>query len=325
MNWQPDLYTVCLTGLGASALGLAGLVARPRSAKVRRRPVGVLTALAVLAGGGAAALARLPEVVWLPPLALAAAWLLLVGLRQPAVTSAARIAWATARNRFAHCALLLVAGPALFAWQAYRMNEGADVSDLPAAFPGAPKSDDVVLEPLADRFAVTDAGHVVRLYSLASAEGGDNREEEARRQWYQELAHQMIRTGDAYPTCNCHGWVFAGGQHWIHGRDVDLILHDNGYRAVTAPQAGDVAVFRSAQGHVEHTGVVRGTDAEGKVLIESKLGRYGRFIHTAEQHPYPDTVITYYHSRRGGNLLRGLSGGDGEVSALAVRATSTAN
>jgi hypothetical protein len=71
-----------------------------------------------------------------------------------------------------------------------------------------------------------------------------------------------------------------------------------------------VAVFRNANGEVAHSGIVRGTNAEGKVLIESKWGRLGRFVHTDDQHCYTDTVVTYYHTRRGGHLLRGLSGGD---------------
>ena len=70
------------------------------------------------------------------------------------------------------------------------------------------------------------------------------------------------------------------------------------------------------------------TDAEGKILIESKWGRLGRFIHTNEQHCYLSTTPTYYHTRRGGHLLRGLPGGDQEgqgapCAALAVARTST--
>jgi hypothetical protein len=52
--------------------------------------------------------------------------------------------------------------------------------------------------------------------------------------------------------------------------------------------------------------VVRGIDEEGLVLIESKWGRYGRFIHTADQNPYTSYSLSWYHTSRGGHLLRGL-------------------
>src|SRR4051812_22926500 len=108
MNWQPDLYTVCLTGFGASALGLAGLLVRPsRKARWRGR-VALVLALLALVGGAAAGLVGVSEPFWLPPLTLSAAWLLLAGLRQPAAAAAARLLFTAARNRLAHCAALLL-------------------------------------------------------------------------------------------------------------------------------------------------------------------------------------------------------------------------
>src|SRR5262249_59637069 len=92
------------------------------------------------------------------------------------------------------------------------------------------------------------------------------------------------------------------------GSQVPQILADNGYRPVTTPRAGDLVVFRDGQGEVVHSGVVCGASEDGTVLIESKWGRLGRFVHTASQHCYPETKVTYYHTPRGGHLLRGVSG-----------------
>src|SRR5260370_42108073 len=110
MNWQPDLYTVCLTGFGASALGLAGLVARPSRA-ARRGLVWLVLAPAAVARGAAAAPAGLPQASWAPPAALSAVWLPFAAVRSPAAAAAAPRGFPLGPRRPAPAASLPLPGP----------------------------------------------------------------------------------------------------------------------------------------------------------------------------------------------------------------------
>jgi hypothetical protein len=123
-----------------------------------------------------------------------------------------------------------------------------------------------------------------------------------------KLDGQVITLPLDLENCNCHGWIFTGGRYWIPVEDVDLILDDNGYGRVPAPVPGDLAIYRDADGTPVHTGVVRAGGGDGPVLIESKWGGMGRFVHPPQVHPYGETTITYYRSPRRGHLLRGLPG-----------------
>ena len=74
---------------------------------------------------------------------------------------------------------------------------------------------------------------------------------------------------------------------------------------MTAPQAGDLVVYRDGGGQVSHTGIVYSAVPGGLVLVESKWGKGGRFIHPVDAQPYPGPW-TYYRADRPGHLLRGL-------------------
>jgi hypothetical protein len=110
------------------------------------------------------------------------------------------------------------------------------------------------------------------------------------RHLLRDFTARVIRTGPPDIVTNCHGWLFAGGQFWIHGTEVNGILEDNG------------------NGVTLHSALVRAATDDGLVLLEGKWGIYGRFIHgPADQH-YAQQW-TYYHSNRnGGNRLQGLGG-----------------
>ena len=86
---------------------------------------------------------------------------------------------------------------------------------------------------------------------------------------------------------------------------VERIRQENGYRVVKEAAVGDLAVYRDDRGVVRHTAVVWGV-AEGRVLLESKWGQAGRFVHTPELHPYSDDRCTYYRTGRGTHRLRGF-------------------
>ena len=114
----------------------------------------------------------------------------------------------------------------------------------------------------------------------------------------------LIRLDPPSPTCNCHGWVFAGGKHWISGEDVCRILKENGYEEVNKPIAGDVITYRQGDA-ILHTGVVRGVTRDGVVLVESKWAKMGRFLHPADKTVYVGDVF-YYRSHREGHTLKGI-------------------
>jgi hypothetical protein len=117
---------------------------------------------------------------------------------------------------------------------------------------------------------------------------------------------KVIRTAGPDPRCNCHGWVFAGGRYWLHGAFVESILHDNGYEPAGHTRPGDVAIFRNSAGEMMHSGLVRSVGDDGLVLVESKWGQLGRYIHIADEHMYRGLHATYYHTARGGHQLQGV-------------------
>jgi hypothetical protein len=125
---------------------------------------------------------------------------------------------------------------------------------------------------------------------------------------------------------NCHGWVFTGGRYWVRGVTVEGILADNGYRKVATPRAGDLAVYRDSAGAILHTGLVRATLPDRPVLVESKWGAIGAFIHPVDVHPYDGSTCTYHRSPRDGHRLREAAGtGGSAVAALRVSSLEPCN
>ncbi len=118
------------------------------------------------------------------------------------------------------------------------------------------------------------------------------------------ISSQLIRRQPGDDRSNCHGWVFTGGRYWVGGNDVDTILSDNGYRPVTDPRPGDLAVYR-ADGAVSHTAVVRYVTPGLPVLVEGKWGAIGVYLHPAEASVY-GTDFTYYRAARPSHVLAGL-------------------
>jgi hypothetical protein len=302
---QLDLIGVCLLGVSAALLGLCGLLCGGgRKGRARHAPA-ALAALLAVAGGAAAALGQ-PGGVWLPPLAVAAAWAALAALRQPLAGRALQGLAGVCRHRQAQAALLLFLGPALIFWRVEEADRATPPIDPSSLTSGEGMVD---LEYIDSHWAATDAGRPLRLAAVRPGQVTEEGTQAAEAAYLKahSFAHYVIRTGPAGNDTNCHGWVFTGGRHWISGKEVDTILADNGYRVVKAPQQGDLAVFRE-NGTVVHTGVVCGLSEDGTVLMESKWGRLGRFVHTAEHNCYLGAELAYYHTPRGGHLLCGLSG-----------------
>jgi hypothetical protein len=120
------------------------------------------------------------------------------------------------------------------------------------------------------------------------------------------LDQQVIRRGAVGDRSNCHGWVFTGGRFLMSGADVELILKENGYREDRGPRAGDLVVYRQG-GVIVHTAVVRYVSEGEPVLVESKWGELGVFLHPADKSPY-GSKYTFHRSTRHGHLLAGIGG-----------------
>ena len=99
--------------------------------------------------------------------------------------------------------------------------------------------------------------------------------------------------------------MFTGGRFWIRPNAVPAILDENGYKPVAEPVPGDLIVYWDAHGWPLHCGLVRSGAKEGRVLVESKWGHGGQFVHSPEDQTY-STSFTFLRSRRQGHLLKGL-------------------
>lgn len=112
-----------------------------------------------------------------------------------------------------------------------------------------------------------------------------------------------IRCSAADDHANCFGWVFSGGQHWLAGEAIDPILRDNSYRVVEQPCLGDVVIYRSTFNDApQHAALVCYVTEGMPVLVESKWGWLGAFIHPVEASPY-GTSFAYYRTMRPAHLL----------------------
>jgi hypothetical protein len=151
-----------------------------------------------------------------------------------------------------------------------------------------------------DRYcAVTDAGRRVPLYRWSVTD-------ERFREFSERAALQhALLSDDAIPRempdyhTNCHGWVFADGRFLIRGPDVEQILQDNGYAITDTPLPGDVIIYRSETGEILHTGLVRGLLSDRTVIVESKFGVGGRYLHQPEGQPFAQQWAYYHTARRG--------------------------
>ena len=275
--------SVVVLGIAAALFGLMGL----SGGSTRRRLIWPTVLLAAACAAGAAALG-ISRQVWLPCLAAVAAM----------------VAWELLTYRVARSAVLFLLGPAMIL--ACGLHPDA-ASALPGPRHPAPSAEG--RPDVRTVWAVTDAGTPVAceivtasadVRAMASA-----RETDRLRGYVGSMT--LIRTSEAGAESNCHGWVFTGGRAWVGAEDVDRILKENGYVAVSEPRAGDVAIYRDENGTPVHTSLVRSILDDRTVLQESKWSYLGRFIHTADQHLYADHPCTYYRSARDGHCLKGIS------------------
>ncbi len=164
--------------------------------------------------------------------------------------------------------------------------------------------------------AVTDRGTVLGLYqyeALITPSPASKRRFDVERDTDSYLSalegivleritqpgYPLERLGPMNTVCNCHGWIFTGGQLGIHDYDVATILSEHCYEAVNKPAEGDLAIYR-VNGIIMHSGIVHRPAASHEILIRSKWGPFGVFAHAPAAH---GGDLTFYHTPRWGHLL----------------------
>jgi hypothetical protein len=128
---------------------------------------------------------------------------------------------------------------------------------------------------------------------------------EPEKLFFQQMGmeRQTIGLAEADSSYSCHAWVFTDSRCHLGPESVDLILRENGYRLVRQPRVGDLIVYRDGRDAIVHTGVVRVVGVTGIVLVESKWGGWGRYMHRPDNACY-GTGYRYYRSDRPGHFLR---------------------
>ena len=159
-------------------------------------------------------------------------------------------------------------------------------------------------QPAEGLSATTDLGSDVPLLRLTNSKADVLARSDERIIRNFNHAH-LIRISGPSAQTNCHGWVFTGGLCWISTDGVELVLTENGYQQVETPVQGDLVVYRDDSGKVIHTGIVRAYSSDGRILIESKWGTLGAFVHFVDQSIYHG-YWTFHRADRKSHLLRGL-------------------
>ncbi len=145
--------------------------------------------------------------------------------------------------------------------------------------------------------ALTDGNHPIKVYRLDQDALDSTDDESPWESLSVEYNGNMIQRAPAGLLANCHGWVFLDGQYLISGDAVQRILDDNAYEVVDEAMAGDVIIYRDNNRNIVHSGLVRGVLDDGTVIIESKWGIEGVFLHNPLDTPY-SVLFAYYRSPR---------------------------
>jgi hypothetical protein len=215
--------------------------------------------------------------------------------------------------------LLITACLASACWSGHRVRRVAYIEGDLGLFIDTPGT----LVQATDQVLVTDRGQTLPVFRWDVADDVF--------EYYASLSEARLK--DSHQACilrappdvraNCHGWVFAGGAHLLRGEDVARLLDDNGYQVVDRPQTNDLVIYRNDGGDIRHTGLVRGILDDGTVLIESKWGIDGRYLHRPEDQPYSPT-FRYYRSPRNGHqvVLSALKVESGSDRPLASTSSS---
>ncbi|MFO0964506.1 MAG: hypothetical protein U0793_02815 [Gemmataceae bacterium] len=302
---KPLFPTFLFLGGGCFLLLVSALGSR---AGLRRLAgwMGALVMGGVAVFGAVALWLDLEAIFWVPSLLLAALYGVFCVLPSQAFGTLVCAARTRLSPRWRCRLLLLACGVAALVSLVPVLTD--DGSPEVIEFAGGVSPEKVTLDLVDSVAAFTDRGHRVTLktnkdFKLDAATLQRQSEHLARQKLHDHVIHVL----SGWENCNCHGWVFTGGRFWVLGSDVDQILDDNGYAPVISPLPGDVAVYRDGAEKVIHTGIVRCLDPDSNlILVESKWGGLGRFIHPHDVHGYAAESCVFYRSSRPGHRLRGI-------------------
>ncbi len=197
--------------------------------------------------------------------------------------------------------LLLASSVGLVAWSSHQYQERLK--------PPVKKSLILGLAPgmqshqILEFVALTDGNHPIKVYSLNEGAADSTDVEPSENGYTVEYNGSRIQRAPAGQLANCHGWVFLDGQYLISGNAVQRILDDNAYEVVEEAIAGDVIIYRDESRNIVHSGLVRGVLNDGTIIIESKWGVEGVFLHNPLDTPY-SILFDYYRSPRPTNRVK---------------------
>lgn len=149
---------------------------------------------------------------------------------------------------------------------------------------------------------ITDSGVQLPLYRVKVSNDHFEKFAEACRERISKLAEPLIVRAEPCSEYNCHGWVFTGGKHLLRGENVEQILASNGYSQIAHPKENDVVIYRSPLGRILHTGLVSTILSDKTILVESKWGVDGRYLHKLEDQPYSQN-FEFYRGSRGSHVI----------------------
>lgn len=181
-------------------------------------------------------------------------------------------------------------------WAAVELSRRPD----PAAHP----ANDLrfgVRRPVQKEMGLTDAGRQIGFHEYTLDNPGDQSAHDGLVRRDLTIAdrhrHFVIRLREADHLSNCHGFVFADARFAIEDSEVPFILTDNQYVEVSGPLENDLVIYHDSDGIVTHSGIIRFLVPNGPVLVESKWGPLGVYLHPVENSPY-GSDYSFFHTSR---------------------------
>jgi hypothetical protein len=143
------------------------------------------------------------------------------------------------------------------------------------------------------KLATRARADIINELDLAPPDAGMNIQVADFKREYIGAIHRPVGPCRTY---NCHGLTFGSRRTVIwHATEVAKILKDDGYDVVPIGQvlSGDVAVYYSQEGDIEHSGIVV-NPGELSPFILSKWGKAHEVVHLVSFCPYDASRVRYY-------------------------------
>ena len=101
---------------------------------------------------------------------------------------------------------------------------------------------------------------------------------------------------------NCHGLTFASKRTWIQElADLQMILKEDDYKEIPSNQTlpGDIVLYYSDDGDIEHSGILVDVNEGGDVRVPRIISKWGdgyEVIHVFSDCPYNFSNVKYYRN-----------------------------